>query len=366
MSSDLLNEIANIKAVVNKTWDSHQKYQQRKDKEGGNKKKGDGGKTNKQTSGNRGNCCGCGGSGHYIRDCPSSKKSLNSAGGGKEDQGPPQNKKKEASRATEEQDQEEEATPEDGQEQDLNQKQQLILIVFPYDAIVDIGSSLSLIDVELCESLCLKVNSFTHDIAHYVGIEGTSIVGSALSILGWVEVELSNPHMGFVLVRFRITECQYDRAIPIVLGSHQVKRIFSQANLNRKDFWPKPWKSMYEWCSLSKWYESESSDDSSDFVDLEEEGPLPGGFQLAKRVNSPVSSLSDSWSDIMAEIELNLDEDLNRIDRAGQEEKNRFLGVTKGVPDSGLESEGEACSAPSAMAGPLQRKRRPTHKVVMV
>ena len=41
VSSDLLNEIANIKAVVNKTWNSHQKYQQRKDKEGGNKKKGD-------------------------------------------------------------------------------------------------------------------------------------------------------------------------------------------------------------------------------------------------------------------------------------------------------------------------------------
>ena len=189
----------------------------------------------------------------------------------------------------------------------------------PYDAIVDIGSSLSLIDVELCESLCLKVNPFTHDIAHYVGIEGTKIDGSALSILGWVEVELSIPHMGCVLVRFWITECQYDRAIPIVLGSHQVKRIFSQANLDRIDFWPKPWKSVYEWCSLSKWYESDSSDDSYDFADLEEEGPLKGGVQLAKRVNSPVSSLSDSWSDIMAETELNLDEDLTRIDRAGQE-----------------------------------------------
>ena len=74
---------------------------------------------------------------------------------------------------------------------------------------MDIGSSLSLIDVELCKSLCLKVNPFTHDIAHYVGMEGTSIVGSALSVLGCVEVELSILHIGCVLVRFWITECQY-------------------------------------------------------------------------------------------------------------------------------------------------------------
>ena len=163
--------------------------------------------------------------------------------------------------------------------------------------------------------------------------------------------------MGCVLVRFWITECQCDRAIPIVLGSHQVKRIFSQANLDRIDFWPKPWKSVYEWCSLSKWYESEGSDDSYDFVDLEEEGPLPGGVQLAKRVNIPVSSLSDSWSEIMADIELNLDKDLARIDRAGQEERSRFFSETRGVPDSGLESEGEACSAPSAKEGGGQLKR---------
>ena len=30
---------------------------------------------------------------------------------------------------------------------------------------------------------------------------------------------------------------------------------------------------MCEWCSLSKWYENECSDDSYDFVDFEKENP---------------------------------------------------------------------------------------------
>ena len=36
--------------------------------------------------------------------------------------------------------------------------------------------------------------------------------------------------------KFWITECMYDRATPIVLGSHQIKRIFSQANLDKNRF----------------------------------------------------------------------------------------------------------------------------------
>ena len=118
----------------------------------------------------------------------------------------------------------------------------VLLNCIPYEAIIDIGSPLSMIDVELCENLCLSVNPFTHDISHYEGIEGVKMVGSALSILEWVEVELSILHMGSRQAKFWITECMYDRATPIVLGSHQVKKIFAQANLDRIDQWPKPRK----------------------------------------------------------------------------------------------------------------------------
>ena len=119
VNSDLLAEIATIKAVVNRTWNSQQKSQQKKDKQGGSKMKGDGGKTDKQTPGNRGACYGCGGTGHFIRDCPSTQnKSLNDKGGGEEVPGPPKSKKNEAAAQAEETDLEEETTQEDGQEQD--------------------------------------------------------------------------------------------------------------------------------------------------------------------------------------------------------------------------------------------------------
>ena len=112
---DLWNELANIKAVVNKIWNSQQKNDQLAE----TKKKGNGGKTNKQSSDNRGACFGCGGSGHFIKDCPSAqKKSLNPTRGEKKIQAPPQTKKVKVETQTEELDLEDETTPEDGQEQD--------------------------------------------------------------------------------------------------------------------------------------------------------------------------------------------------------------------------------------------------------
>ena len=119
VSSELLNEIANIKAVVNKTWNSQQKSQQKKDKQGGNQKKGDGNKTSKQSPSEKGPCFGCGGTGHFVRECPNPhKKSLNFKRGGQKTQTPPQTQRKEAATSMEEQGQEDMETPEDGQEQD--------------------------------------------------------------------------------------------------------------------------------------------------------------------------------------------------------------------------------------------------------
>ena len=94
VSSELWEELANIKAVVNKTWTSQQKFSQKKDKQGNGKKKAEGEKFNKQPSGSKGACFGCGGTGHFIRECPNNrKKSLNPTGGGKEDPGPPTDQK---------------------------------------------------------------------------------------------------------------------------------------------------------------------------------------------------------------------------------------------------------------------------------
>ena len=89
VSSELWEELANIKAVVNKTWTSQQKSQ-KKDKQGNGKKKAESEKFNKQPSGSKGACFGCGGTGHFIRECPNnSKKSLNPTGGGERRPRPP-------------------------------------------------------------------------------------------------------------------------------------------------------------------------------------------------------------------------------------------------------------------------------------
>ena len=203
VNSDLLAEIATIKAVVNRTWNSQQKSQQKKDKQGGSKKKGDGGKTNKQTPGNRGACFGCGGTGHFIRDCLNTqKKSLNDKGGGEAVPRPPQIKEKRGCSPSRRNRSRRRNNPRGWARTGLEPETTVHLNCIPYEAIIDIGSSLSMIDVELCEDLCLNVNPFTHDISHYEGVKGVKMVGSALSILGWVEVELSIPHMGSIQANF--------------------------------------------------------------------------------------------------------------------------------------------------------------------
>ena len=54
----------------------------------------------------------------------------------------------------------------------------------PYDAIVDTGTSFSVMDAEVCENLKLHVNPFSHNIPHHVGVEGASVVSSTIAVLG--------------------------------------------------------------------------------------------------------------------------------------------------------------------------------------
>ena len=78
MTSELMEELAAIKAVANKAWRSQQ--HQKKGKQGDSKQGS--GKSKDQQRKNFGACYGCGGTGHFIRDCSNpQKKPLNSKGG---------------------------------------------------------------------------------------------------------------------------------------------------------------------------------------------------------------------------------------------------------------------------------------------
>ena len=91
-----------------------------------------------------------------------------------------------------------------------------------------------------------------------------------------------------------------------------------------------------------------------DSDDYEAASASSGEIPPFREASSPVSSLSDSWSDIMATIELNLYDDLAEV-----EKKQRVTTPVSGIPDSRTESEKKACSTPSVMYG-LPSKERET------
>ena len=115
VSPELMEELAAIKAVANKAWGSQQNQQKNKQ---GDSKKGGGNKSRDQKKG-PGPCYGCGGTGHFIKECPNPhKKNLNSKRGSQKKRTPPTQRKETGTSTEESPDQEEDTTLQDGQGQD--------------------------------------------------------------------------------------------------------------------------------------------------------------------------------------------------------------------------------------------------------
>ena len=66
----------------------------------------------------------------------------------------------------------------------------------PFDALLDVGSKISMIDKKVCDRLGLPINPFSCDISHCDGVVGASMTRSIIAIMGWIEVELGTSWYG--------------------------------------------------------------------------------------------------------------------------------------------------------------------------
>ena len=158
---------------------------------------------------------------------------------------------------------------------------------------------------------------------------------SVLNIIGWVEIELGVPGLGCLVTRLWVVKSLVDRGMPIVLGSHQIKRILAQANVARIDCWPQPWKYIYEGCLSSEWYKDECSevltDSDSDSFEL-----VPDDHPLLKYPTSMDAMLEQlelsapSWEEQIKRVE----------EKISKSESTALKGIQK--PPT------EACVTPSA------------------
>ena len=132
----------------------------------------------------------------------------------------------------------------------------------PLDAILDLGSNVSLIDQEITDDMNVKLTPFIHKLSQCVSIEGPKLTNSIINVIGWVEIELGILGVGCFTTRLWVTKSLFNKGVPIVLGSYQIKQIMAQANVRNIDCWQQPWKSIHEWCN--NWCDEElsSSDES--------------------------------------------------------------------------------------------------------
>ena len=359
---EVMEQLASIQAVVKKAWNAQQNSQQKQKKSGDGRKDNNNNPTGKRKKNDA--CFGCGGTGHFIKDCPNlHKSSLNSKRGRKKSKPPPHYKQEEdrnfqpgrgyfTRRGTD---------PRGWARTGLEPVALVYLNFVPFDTLLDVGSSISMIDVKVCEKLGLPINPFSCDISHCVGVEGALMTRSLICIMGWIEVEVGILGMGCILARFWITDCKYDKGVPVMLGSHQIKKVYREARKDSMDLWPSLWKDIYMWSVPSSWFGGRyPKDEFEDLYDSDDydsndccSSQAPEDNVPKQVVKSSSLSSADSWLELAMKEE---DEDtvLERVEAKIAASSSTAL---KSIPLRVMEAMAlEACQDTPTEEGPPEKE----------
>ena len=86
----------------------------------------------------------------------------------------------------------------------------------PFDVILYVGSSISTVDVTVCEYLKIPIRPFVCDFILSSAVEGALMTKTHVAVMGWIEVEVGILGLGCILARFWVTDCSYDKCVPAV------------------------------------------------------------------------------------------------------------------------------------------------------
>ena len=154
------------------------------------------------------------------------------------------------------------------------------------------------------------------------------------STLGWIEIEMGILGIGCVITRLWVTQSLFSGGVPIVIGSHLIKKILAQANLRKIDCWQQPWRFIYEGYMEGKWCIDKC---------LEELTDSDNSFEIV-----PKSHLSPSYLERLKSSTPTEEEQIREVERQIAQSSNTAL---KGIPGPLEEPDGQEDLTPTAPKG---------------
>ena len=267
----------------------------------------------------------------------------------------------------------------------------------PLDALLDLGYDASFIDQETSDDLGVKVNPYDCTISQCVGIEvfPSTVSTSSLKVIGWIEIEMGILGIGCVITRLWVTQSLFNKGVPIVIGSHLIKKILAQANLSKIDCWQQPWRFIYEgyvegkWCMGKCLEELTDSDDSFEIVQkshlspsylerlksstpTEEEQNREVESQIAQSSNTALKEIPgpleepDGQEDLTpaAPKGLFLPKEVEEPSVTEDDEQSVFASLAQRLDESAAEAESPPCNSKVIAPPALSSVRLPPFPIV--